>query len=125
MFEAVEAVEVEGAEGGAVVDGLDVLVVVDDQDTGSGSGDMGIFGRRGEDAPASVRRIPTAVLRENLQRTVDALQMVLADIRVSEGGMPLQQAQVSFEITATGGITVVGTSAQVGAKGAITLTFGS
>lgn len=122
MFEAVEA---EGAEGGAVVDGLDVLVVVDDQDTGSGSGDMGIFGRRGEDAPASVRRIPTAVLRENLQRTVDALQVVLADIRVPEGGMPLQQAQVSFEITATGGITVVGTSAQVGAKGAITLTFGS
>ncbi|MFE4665490.1 hypothetical protein ACFRI7_06150 [Streptomyces sp. NPDC056716] len=125
MFEADEAVEAEDAGGGAVVDGLDVLVVVDDRDAGASSGDMGIFGRRGEDAPASVRRIPTAVLRENLQRTVDALQVVLADIRVPEGGMPLQQAQVSFEITASGGITVVGTSAQVGAKGAITLTFGS
>ncbi|MDV9177329.1 hypothetical protein R6V09_45285 [Streptomyces sp. W16] len=120
MFETANAA---GDEQDAVVDGLDVLVSIDDAEGRSDSGDMGIFRRRSEDA--SVRRIPTAVLRENLQHTVRALQQVLTDLRVPDGGMPLQQAQVSFEITATGGITIVGTTAQVGAKGAITLTFGS
>ncbi|MFE6688552.1 hypothetical protein ACFVFQ_19035 [Streptomyces sp. NPDC057743] len=120
MFETAEAA---GAEKGASVEGLDVVVSIDDTEQPAGSGAMGIFGRRGEES--SVRRIPTAVLHENLQRTVDALQQVLGDLRVPDGGMPLQQAQVSFEITATGGIAIVGTSAQVGAKGAITLTFGS
>ncbi|WP_330280203.1 hypothetical protein OHO83_34135 [Streptomyces sp. NBC_00569] len=120
MFETGQAAY---AEQDAIVEGLDVLVSIDDTEPASGSGDMGIFGRRSEDT--LVRRIPTAVLRENLQRSVDTLQQVLADLRVPDGGMSLQQAQVSFEITATGGIAIVGTSAQVGAKGAITLTFGS
>ncbi|CAK7287851.1 Pepco domain-containing protein [Streptomyces misionensis] len=120
MFESAETV---GAERNAGLEGLDVLVSLDGTEPAPGSGDMGIFGNRGEDT--SVRRIPTTVLRENLQRTVDALQEVLASLTVPEDGMRLRQAQVSFEITATGGIAVVGTSAQVGAKGAITLTFGS
>ncbi|MFF1794526.1 hypothetical protein ACFVXQ_09915, partial [Kitasatospora sp. NPDC058263] len=87
-------------------------------------GEKGIFGRGGG-AEGSVRSIPVAVLRENLQRTVDGLQAVLGELRVPDGGMLLKQAQVSFEVTASGGITLVGTSAQVAAKGAITLTFGS
>lgn len=120
MFETAKATD---AEKDAHIEGLDVLVSIDDTEQPSGTGDKGIFGRRTDDN--SVRRIPVAVLRENLQRTVDALQQVLGDVRVPDGGMPLQQAQVSFEITATGGIAIVGTSAQVGAKGAITLTFGS
>lgn len=120
MFETAKPAD---AEKEAIVEGLDVLVSIDDTEAPSGSGDMGIFRRRSEDT--LVRRIPTGVLRENLQRTVQALQQVLADLRVPDGGMPLKQAQVSFEITATGGITIVGTTAQVGAKGAITLTFGS
>ncbi|AXE77594.1 hypothetical protein [Streptomyces atratus] len=118
-----ETAKVTDAEKDAIVEGLDVLVSIDDAEPLSDSGDMGIFRRRSEDT--LVRRVPTAVLHENLQRTVDALQQVLADLRVPDGGMSLQQAQVSFEITATGGIAIVGTSAQVGAKGAITLTFGS
>ncbi|GGR79250.1 MULTISPECIES: Pepco domain-containing protein [Streptomyces] len=104
------------------VEGLDVLVSIDDNETPARSGEMGIFGRRTEEP--SVRRIPAGVLRENLQQTVDTLQQVLAGISSPENGMRLQQAQVSFEVTATGGIAIVGTSAQVGAKGAITLTFG-
>ncbi len=120
MFETVEATD---AVKDDIVDGVDVLVAIDDTEPTSGSGDKGIFKRRTEDP--SVRRIPAAVLRENLRRTVDVLQQALADVQVPDGGLPLRQAQVSFEITATGGITIVGTSAQVGAKGAITLTFGS
>ncbi|MFF5932855.1 hypothetical protein [Streptomyces sp. NPDC012508] len=118
-----ETVEISGAGADNAVESLDVLVTVDDRGATSNSGEKGIFGRgTGE---GSVRTIPVAVLRENLQRMVNGLQQVLGEVRVPEGGMTLQQAQVSFEITATGGITLVGTSAQVGAKGAITLTFGS
>lgn len=121
----------EAAAGGAgvSVETLSFLVSVDDADPAGEAGpagDKGIFGRRGdEDGRRPVREIPVAVLRENLQRAVSGLQQVLGTIEVPEGGMPLRQAQVSFEVTASGGITLVGTSAQVAAKGAITLTFGS
>ncbi|MFJ9546405.1 Pepco domain-containing protein [Streptomyces erythrochromogenes] len=103
---------------------ISFLVSIDDTMPSSGTGDMGIFSRS-TDESGSVREIPVAVLRANLQRAVDGLQQVIGEIAVPEGGMPLRQAQVSFEVTASGGITLVGTSAQVAAKGAITLTFGS
>ncbi|MEU6757344.1 hypothetical protein [Streptomyces sp. NPDC046685] len=81
--------------------------------------------RRKDEEGSFVRDIPVAVLRANLQRAVDGLQQMIGEIDVPEGGMPLRQAQVSFEVTASGGIAPVGTSAQVAAKGAITLTFGA
>ncbi|MFI6121327.1 hypothetical protein ACIBCU_15970 [Streptomyces sp. NPDC051064] len=117
-----ETTKVTAASEDVIVEGLDLLVSIDDTETPASTGEMGIFGRRTEEP--SVRRIPAGILRENLQRTVDTLQQVLAGLSSTEDGMRLQQAQVSFEVTATGGIAVVGTSAQVGAKGAITLTFG-
>lgn len=120
MFEKAGA----AGTGGEAVEALNILVSIDDTAVSSTTGEKGIFGRRGGD-DGSVQRIPVAVLRENLQRTVDGLQQVLRDIRIPEDGMPLREAQVSFEITASGGIALVGTSAQVAAKGAITLTFGS
>jgi hypothetical protein len=103
-------------------DSLSVIVSVDDTEEAPG-GTKGLFRRGGEES--SVREIPVAVLRRNLQRTVDALQQVIGELQVPDEGLPLREAQVSFEITAGGGIAVVGTSAQVSAKGAITLTFGS
>ncbi|MFF1421398.1 hypothetical protein [Streptomyces sp. NPDC058280] len=103
---------------------LSFLVSIDDTAPPSSSaGDKGIFRRGGEEG--SIRDIPVTVLRDNLQRAVNGLQQVIGEITVPEGGMPLMQAQVSFEVTAGGGIALVGTSAQVAAKGAITLTFGS
>ncbi|MFG2353597.1 hypothetical protein [Streptomyces sp. NPDC048521] len=119
MFETAKAAHTEPDD---TVPSVDVLVSIDGGSP-TGTGDMGIFGRNGGDA--SLRQIPVTVLRDNLQRTVDALQEVLGSLQVPDTGMPLRQAQVSFEITATGGIALVGTSAQVGAKGAITLTFGA
>ncbi|SFD60397.1 Pepco domain-containing protein [Streptomyces aidingensis] len=103
-------------------DSLSVIVSIDDAEDVPG-GSKGLFRSRGEET--SVREIPVAVLHRNLQRTVDALQQVIGELQVPSGGMPLREAQVSFEITAGGSIAIVGTSAQVSAKGAITLTFGS
>ncbi|WP_187283067.1 hypothetical protein [Streptomyces sp. t39] len=122
------------ATGGVAPFGtLPFIVSVDGPDVpeeAGRTGDKGIFGRRGGDdaegsGTTSVRDLPVAVLRENLQRAVDGLQQVIGSITVPEGGMTLREAQISFEVTASGGIAFVGTSAQVGAKGAITLTFGN
>jgi hypothetical protein len=97
---------------------LPFLVALDDEEqTG---GEKGIFGRKGE---PKVRNIPIGVLRENLAKTVGMLRSMFDDIAAAEGKLPLKTAQITFEVTATGGITLVGT-AQVAGKGAITLTFG-
>ena len=98
---------------------LPFLVTLDDEpETG---GEKGVFGR-GKSEP-KVRNIPIDVLRENLAKTVGSLRVMFDDIATGDGKLPLKTAQITFEVTATGGITLVGT-AQVSGKGAITLTFG-
>ncbi|MFC9270640.1 Pepco domain-containing protein [Streptomyces zhihengii] len=125
MFENSQATT--GGDEGSL-ETLPFIVSIDDTAPAATStgpaGDKGLFGRRAaEEGDSSLRDIPVAVLRDSLQRAVDGLQGVLGSITVPEGGMALRQAQVSFEVTASGGIAFVGTSAQVAAKGAITLTF--
>ncbi|WP_239341397.1 hypothetical protein [Frankia sp. CiP3] len=99
---------------------LPFLVADDEEDVGGG--DKGIFRRRGGET--SVRNIPVAVLRESLRHVVDGLRGVFDEIAEAGGRLPLKEAQISFEVTASGGVTVIGASSQVGATGAITLTFG-
>lgn len=101
---------------------LPFVVSIDEEDLDGAGGSKSILGRR--DGDVSIRHIPVAVLRENLQRVVDAIRGVFDDVADGGGRMPLKQATVSVEVTAGGGITVVGTSAQVAGRGAITLTFG-
>ncbi|WP_322778150.1 hypothetical protein [Frankia sp. Cas4] len=105
-------------------DTLPFLVSLDDHGAtaGQADGEKGIFGRR--DTEPAVRQIPITVLRENLRRTVDGLRELFDEIAATEGRMPLRQAQIAVEVTASGGITLVGTSAQVAGTAAITLTFG-
>jgi len=103
-------------------DTVPFLIAVDDADEASGVGDKGLFGRvSGE---PSLRQVPVAILRENLRQAVGGFRALFDEIAAEAGGMPLRQAQVSFEVTASGGVAFVGTSAQVAGKGAITLTFG-
>jgi len=126
MFESVPSSGSQDTE--VPLETLSFLVSIDDEpEQATGVGDKGIFGRGGGGGvgESSIRDIPVAVLRDNLQRAVLGLQHVIGSITVPPGGMPLKEAQVSFEVTAGGGITFVGTSAQVAAKGAITLTFGA
>ncbi|WP_225438540.1 hypothetical protein [Candidatus Frankia nodulisporulans] len=90
------------------------------------SGDKGLFGRRDGDGDGpSIRHIPVTVLRENLRQITAGLRDLFDDIAAQPGGLPLREAQVTFEVTASGGIALVGTSAQVAGRGAITLTFGA
>ncbi|MFF3588379.1 hypothetical protein ACFYYI_14590 [Streptomyces sp. NPDC002387] len=102
---------------------LSFLVSLDDVPAASSSGEMGIFGR-GVGEPR-LREIPAAVLKQNLRRTVEGLREVFDDLSAGDSALPLQQAQIAIEVTASGGIALVGTTAQVATKGAITLTFGT
>lgn len=78
------------------------------------------LGRRGGDAV--LRQVPLGPLRKNLTETVTALQQVFSDVAAQSGTLPLREAQLQFQVTASGGIQLVGTS-QVQGSRSITLVF--
>jgi hypothetical protein len=107
-----------------ITESVPFLVAADglDEDEAIGSGTKGIFSRG--DTDVSVREVPVAVLRENLRRTVAGLRSLFDEVATADGGLPLREAQISFEVTASGGINILGSSAQASTTGGITLTFG-
>ena len=80
---------------------------------------MGMFGRDGE---AVLRQVPLGPLRKSLAETVDALQQLFADAAARSGTLPLAEAQLSFQVTASGGIQLIGTGQMQGTRG-LTLVF--
>ncbi|MFF7019077.1 MULTISPECIES: hypothetical protein [Streptomyces] len=89
---------------------------------GTGGGDaMGLFGN-GNDGEAVLRSIPVGPLRKNLAETIDSLQQVFADIADRPGTLSLSEAQLTFQVTATGGIQLIGTGQMQSGRG-LTLTF--
>ncbi|AUA13030.1 hypothetical protein GTZ89_30495 [Streptomyces sp. SID8382] len=69
-----------------------------------------------------LRMVPLGTLRKNLAATVDALQQVFADVAARGGTLPLAEAQLSFQVTASGGVQLIGTGQVQGTRG-LTLTF--
>jgi hypothetical protein len=69
-----------------------------------------------------LRSVPLGPLRNNLAATVEALQRVFGDVAALDGALCLSEAQLSFEITATGGVQLIGTGQLQGSRG-LTLTF--
>lgn len=103
-------------EEGLVPHRLRFLVAAEDEDEET----MGIF-RRGERG-MTLREIPVAALRTNVRRVVAGLQEVFADAVAESGHLRLREMQVHFEVSASGGVHLIGTS-DVSARGAITLVF--
>ncbi len=81
---------------------------------------MGGFFRR--DADVVVREIPVKALRASIRATVEAVRSLFDDVADVPGPVRLCEAQVGLEVSASGGIQLIGT-AQVGATGGITLVF--
>jgi hypothetical protein len=79
-------------------------------------------GRRNGDGEAVLRSVPLGPLRKNLADTVDALQKVFEEVAARGGTLPLAEAQLSFQVTAGGGIQLIGTGQLQGTRG-LTLTF--
>ncbi len=77
-------------------------------------------------AQAVLKRVPLDTLRASLGDTCQGVVTLLKGIRdeLGEvGDFKLKQVAIQVEINAEGGVELVG-SAKVGAKGAVTLTFG-
>jgi hypothetical protein len=68
-----------------------------------------------------VRDLPTERLRENLNKVCEGVASMVSDVK-KIGSFQLKQVTIQVEVTAEGGIELIGT-AKLGGKGAITLTF--
>lgn len=79
----------------------------------------GILG--GVRAVARATEVDVDKLRESFSRLSDSMAEVLRDVRRA-GDFQLQTVQLQVEVTAEGGVQLVGT-AKAGVKGAISLTF--
>ncbi|MEL7510448.1 MAG: hypothetical protein AAFN42_24225, partial [Cyanobacteria bacterium J06554_1] len=65
--------------------------------------------------------LPTELLRKNLTSVCQGMASMLSDVQ-ELGRFRLKEVTVQVEVTAEGGIELVGT-AKLGGTGAITLTF--
>jgi hypothetical protein len=97
---------------------LPFLVTADDPDDADVMG--GLFRR--PDADVVLRDIPLRALRASIRATVEAVCSLFDDVADMRGPVRLREAQVGVEVSASGGIQLIGT-AQVGATGGITLVF--
>jgi hypothetical protein len=102
----------DGEPVGDVVPFLVRLDEAPDDDT------MGIF-RRGE-GETGISLIPVEKLRENLAKTAETLRKAFAEFSGDLGALRLDEVHVGLEISAAGGVHLIGTA---GVKGAITLVF--
>jgi hypothetical protein len=96
---------------------IEVIVTMDDSRT---DGDKGIFGWSGSPTVAAV---PIDSLRENLSGTIEALKHIFVSLPDLGPGLSFDKVELSFEVTATGKVALLGTSAEVAGKGAIAITF--
>ena len=108
----VPEVVIPGDEAG---DAVPFLVRIDDASDGD---TMSIF-RRGDEGHR-VSLIPVSVLRANLAKTAETLRKAFEEFSGDLGALRLNEVQVGLEISATGGVHLIGTA---GVKGALTLIF--
>lgn len=101
--------------GEAVGDVVPFLVRVDEA---SDADTMSIFGR--SDGDTGISLIPVDALRANLAKTAEHLRKAFEEFSGDLGALRLNEVQVGLEISATGGVHLIGTA---GVKGAITLIF--
>lgn len=80
-------------------------------------GTLGLAGR----VATTVKNFDTAELRKSFTGLVENLSAVFADLK-QVGGFELKEVQVSVEVGAEGGVSLLGT-VKASAGGAITLTF--
>ena len=73
------------------------------------------------DTEIAVRDLPVDRLRENLNMVCQGFASVFNDVK-RVGHFQLKEVSIQVEVTAEGGIELIGT-AKLGGKGAITLTF--
>jgi hypothetical protein len=98
-------------------DTIDIVVSLDDtvQD-----GEKGIFSRT---MAPSVTAVPLSALKESFFDTLEALRRIFSELPDLDTLLPLQDIQVTFEVTTSGRVALLGTSAELAGRGAIAMTF--
>ncbi|WP_306338008.1 hypothetical protein [Streptomyces sp. KL118A] len=95
----------------------------EDTDLGPGSDSnsdsKGLFSRDGDSV---LRSVPLGPLRKNLAETVEALQQVFKEVADRDDTLAFAEAQLSFQVTASGSIQLIGSGQVQGTRG-LTLTF--
>jgi hypothetical protein len=101
---------------------LEFLVADDDVEPGGTAGTMGLFRRRPGDV--EIRSVSVSVdrLQASLVKAAATLASMLDSVAEATNGLKLREAQVKFEVTASGGVRFIGTT-EIGGTGAITLIF--
>ncbi|MFF5296093.1 Pepco domain-containing protein [Paractinoplanes globisporus] len=97
---------------------LDFLVSAEDEKT---AGTKGIF-TRGEYDVARCE-ISVDAFQQNLEATVAKLRQAFAGLATAGDDLPLKKVEVSFEVTASGKICILGTGVEMSGTGGIKLTF--
>lgn len=86
----------------------------------AGGGTKSILGSNVASATVS-KSVDTGALKASLTRLTEGLGEMFGDLR-AVGGMELDEVEVGIEITAEGGVKLIGT-ATVGATASVTLKF--
>ncbi|MEU7580156.1 hypothetical protein AB0B50_21465 [Streptomyces sp. NPDC041068] len=92
-----------------------------DEDLEGEDDSMGLFGGGG-DGEARLRNVPLGPLRKNLAEAVDALQELFTEAAARGGPLPLREAHLTCQVTASGGVQFIG-SAQAQSSRGIVLVF--
>jgi hypothetical protein len=97
------------------------LVAVTEEESAT-EGTKGIFSR-GE-REIAYTEISVNTLRVNMETTLNGLRQTFDGLDPLGSKFPLKEVQVSFEVSASGKVNLLGTGAEVAGTGGITLTFG-
>ena len=101
--------------GDGAAEAIPVVVRLDDEPDDDS---MGLFHRG--DGETGLSLIPVETLRENLAKTATTLRKAFEEFGGQFGSLRLAEVQVGLELSATGGVHLIGTA---GVKGAITLVL--
>ncbi len=86
----------------------------------SGSGFLGKGGK--QKRKDKIKDLDTSKIKTSISNLTGQISDILDDVK-DVGNFKLKEVQISVEISAEGGVALIGT-AKAGAKGAITLSFG-
>ncbi|WP_394361903.1 hypothetical protein [Amycolatopsis sp. SB7-3] len=99
---------------------LTFIVAIDEDLTDRN--EKGIFGSVKTEPVA--KSVNLAILRRNLQDTLNGLAELFEGITQVGTDLPLKEVEISFEVTAKGRVALLGTSAETAGKGGIKILFG-
>jgi hypothetical protein len=96
------------------------ISVIVEESNETRTGTLGILDR--ERIKTAVKEVDAEKIQKSLRELVEQLSGIMKEDKIKLGSLHLSELEVNVEITAEGGVALVGV-AKAGIKGAITLKF--